>query len=297
MVYKITFIKKLVLLSLLFFLPLFVAEEKAYAGAASVNTIPSSGSYRTNQSFQVDINVDGAGARFNAAKADVVVSPSLSVQSLRLGSCKFAYVKTPTQANPSFVGVILGNSSTSCTAYSLIIQAIGPNQGTITISNASVKEYKTAQEILGKTTSGTYVLPAGSGFSGNPITPTVAPVNSNGSNYYTVTYNPGTSNSQISLDPNTPHERTQTVSGDSSADVTFDNVPEGVHTIATIANGQQIASQIVNVAGNNKNLSFGITKNTSIPYLLALIALIAFAVIVIFALYLTYKTLRRRVIA
>jgi hypothetical protein len=230
---------------------------KAFAANATLTADPSSGSYSTVQEFQVDVKINGGGLLFNAAKSTVSISPSVKLQQLTIGDCNFSFVRTPTLSDPSFAGVILGNYSNGCTVYTLSLVPQYPGIGYVSFSTSEVKQYKTAKELLSGTTEGRYSFSGGSQVSAP--TPTQPPNIEGGVKYYDITYIPESNkNTRVALDPNTAGEKTQTIiAGAQGASVTFSKVPEGIHTLKTSSNGKELSSQIINVEGSNKNLTFG----------------------------------------
>lgn len=127
---------------------------------ASMKLEPSSGDHLVGQTFQVALKIDGGGTLFNAAQVSMSTTPNLKIENLTFGDCGFALVESPTNTNPSFAGVILGGSSTSCTVYTLTVKALSVGDGKITLSNAKVKSYGNATEILSTITSGEYEIHA-----------------------------------------------------------------------------------------------------------------------------------------
>lgn len=240
---------------------------KALAANASIVADPSTGNYTTGDNFNVDVRIDGGGLPFNAAKSTVSVSPTMRLNGLVIGNCNFSFVRTPSTSNPSFAGVILGGYSNGCTVYTLSLSPLGQGLGYLSFSSSEIKKYKTAEELLNSTTDGRYV------FSGNPKlgsvspTPTQPPTNEGGINYYDVTYFPESiDNTQVTLDPDTDGERTQSITSSSEETaVTFSKVSEGVHALLTSKNGKELSSQVINVEGGNKNIIFGKSPKQKIP--------------------------------
>lgn len=257
-----------------------------HASGASINTSPKMGDYQTGDTFNAQVIIDGAGTAFNAAKATVVLSPSLSVQNVTFGDCGFAYVRTPSQTDPSFAGVILGDSSTRCTAYTLLLKAIKSGVGSITFVNGSVKAYKGAAELLSATNNAAYNITGDSIQSSS--TPTKPPViTKQGIKLYTILANIEIPTNtplavlKVILDPNLPTQRK--ILGSESTftnPVVFDRVPEGVHTLVVFSNDKISSKQIVNAGGPNGTLVFGISaEKRQTPWLLYALSLLSILII------------------
>jgi len=282
---------------------LFV-RTPAHADGGAITISPNSGNYVVGQLFTVTVTIDGGGSPFNAAKASVLVSPALSVENVVLGDCGFAFVKPPVQSDPSFVGVMLGGSSKNCSVYTLTVKAIGAGKGTITFVNSSVKSYKTAVDILTALQNATFTISTVPGSTTSPITP--SPIQSpitgtNGTKLYDIVF--AISQPQdlplagiyVVLDQNLPTQKTAIptlISGmfqdTASGNVKFENVPQGVHTIATYYNTKQLSKQIVYVAGGNKTLVFGVsTKRSTVnwPWAIGIAALLIILVIIAMVVY------------
>ena len=162
---------KNILVSLMGFSTLFLTPP-AYAANATMNLNPATGSHNVGGSLSVDLVIDGQGEAFNAAKATVEVSSALQINDIFLGDCNFSFITTPTTANPSFVGAILGDSSGQCTVYTLSLTPVQSGSGLITLSAASVKKFGNAEEILQTVQSGTYTLNSATGSSSQQDTAT-----------------------------------------------------------------------------------------------------------------------------
>ncbi|MDE2025594.1 MAG: hypothetical protein KGJ07_03805, partial [Patescibacteria group bacterium] len=226
----------------------------AHAQGGAIIMTPNSGSYPVGQTFTVSVTIDGGGFPFNAAKASVLVSPALSVQNVTIGDCGFAFVKPPVQTDPSFVGVILGGSAKNCSLYTLTVKTVAEGKGTITFVNSSIKSYKSAVDILTTLQNATFTitppLPGTQNITTTPMPVQQPGTGANGIKLYDIVF--GISQPQdlplagiyVVLDPNTPIQKTalpsllsglttpETVSGS----VKFENVTQGVHTIATFYN-------------------------------------------------------------
>ncbi len=297
------------LLGLGFFVLFFLtANGSAHAAlqGGKLSLSPNSGTYAVGQTFTITATIDGGGYPFNAAKASVLVSPALSVQDITLGNCGFAFVRTPVQQDPSFVGVILGGSSKSCTLYTLTVKAVAQGDGTITFVNSSVKAYKSAVDILTSLQNATFTISG----SQQAITTTPPPIqppttSANGTKLYDIVFRISQPHTvpfdgiYIVLDPNLPSQKTaipeiipNIFSPDTtSGSVTFSDVPQGAHTLATYYSNQLLSKQIIYVSGNSKTLVLGVNENKPlIPW--QLIASIAAALIILILIaMLIYKVI------
>lgn len=294
---NISYIKRLIFLIGFFLLFSFFSSQKLYAQGAVISISPQTGSYSSGNNFNASVIIDGGGTAFNAAKATVVISQNLSVQNLVLGDCDFAYVKTPEQASPSFAGVILGGSSKKCTVYTLTLKGVSSGNASVFLSNASVKSYQGASEILLSLQNGSYTInPGSSGYSQPPI-PTEAPVvYTNGNALYNLIFSlspPSGASVRVVLDQNKPYQQTAIpeATKNGSSTVTFENVSAGVHTVSTLDNGKPVSKQIINVSGNNRNIALGLGKKTSINWLFYLVAAILLGILI----FVGYKLYRRKV--
>ena len=294
---KTTYLRQFIIFFTVCLVFLFSAQRTLAANGA-ITVSPHTGNYETNQIFNIGIGIDGGGTPFNAAKATVSISSGLSVQDVTIGDCDFAFVKTPTQADPSFAGVILGGSSNACTVYTLALKAISSGTVGITLLDTAVTSYKGAVKIPLSAQYGKYTItgaaaPVVSAIS-SPIE--VPALGTGGIKLYDIHFtlplpkNIPPSELKVVLDPKLPQERTAVpalVPGNpDSATVTFEKVPEGVHTIATFHNEKSISKQIINVSGNNKNLAFGVSAKKPTPswiwYLIAVAIFICLGILGIF---------------
>ncbi len=224
----------------------------ANAPSATMSVFPSTGSF--DQSFKIDIVVDGGGQVFNAAQATIAVSSGLSISDLTLGDCNFSFLATPSIANPSFSAVILGGSSKKCNVYTLTLAPITKGSASIVLSKAIVKRFGDAADIFSKSQDGAYELTA-------TMTTTISPhqIAQPKDNLYTLVL-------KLLNSDNTPITSTDVkVSGvadksifqaktDKTGTVQFADLKSGVYT-ATVANYDE--DNILNVAGNNHVLVMG----------------------------------------
>lgn len=265
-----TFKKNIISFLAFVFFIFLLSNQKALAANGSISLNPQSGSYAVGSIFSANIKISGGGTPFNAAKATVLTSQTLTVTNLTIGDCGFAFVKTPTIDDISFAGVILGDSIRSCTLYSLKIKAVNPGTAYILLSDASIKSYNDALELISSVQSGNYTFNTTSSTNSVSVfqpTVTQAPsLDPNGNKLYDVFYSVTLPNNippsevTTTLDSIVP---TQTTIATSSQDnskilkITFNNIPQGVHKITSVYRNQPIANQIVTISGNNKNLVFG----------------------------------------
>jgi len=136
----------LLAISLLIF-ALYPLTQKVFAAEGTIGFSPSGFAYTPGTPFSVDLVIDAGTDRFNAAQATASVSAMAQISNLILGDCNFAFIKTPTAADLSFAGVILGGSATKCSAYTVVLNPTRDTT-TITLSNASLKRYPDSNEIL-----------------------------------------------------------------------------------------------------------------------------------------------------
>lgn len=249
-----------------FLLPVFFTAE-----AASLTVSPSSGSH--NNTFTADLIVDGEGKSFNAAQANVTLSDNLQITSLTHGNCGMSFLTTPTVANPSFIGVILGSSSKKCTVYSLMLKPIISGAGSIALSNVSVREYQTARELLSSIKSGTYTLTA----SGNTQTTTSEQARGTSITDYNVNVkvvsqsNKPLQQSTVIL---TPQDATGgqefRVETDENGVAKLTGVPPGMYTMQVTENGKVLSERVINVEGDSPEITFGIEEEeeTASPFIL-----------------------------
>lgn len=274
------------------FLFIFVTL-KAHAAGGSIVLSPVSGSFSAGSTITTELKIDGGGIPFNAAKATVRLQPNQNIQDLIIGDCDFSFIKTPTISDPSFVGVLLGDSRDSCVAYSLTFTAQTAGTQGITLSDGSIKAFQGAYELLTGLTDASFTITGTSqsnSISSAPITPTTAPARTpSGERLYSVKYSfvvPEKINvTEVTalLDTQMPTETKvlAKAKGGSPArlSVTFENVLEGVHTLKALHKGKILAEQIVNVTGENKDIVLGSTvtpkSNTLVWVIVALILILA----------------------
>lgn len=271
--------------------------SSAYAANGTIEVNPKNGSYQNGEIITSTIIINGGGENFNAAEASVAVSSNLSVQNLVLGDCDFAFVKTPSIQSLSFAGVILGGNTSSCTLYTVTLKPLMGESGYIFISDASIKSYNGAQELLKNVINSSYTFnTAGQATANSVVVPTESPAMTNGLNYYTVVYNFSKDKTdenpayEVILDP----EKTERIVvipspipvSPNVLSAVFPNVVEGVHTIAVEKDGQELKKDIINVEGTNKQITLGVDasdQRSFMWYLFAVIPIIIIITIVVFA--------------
>lgn len=301
------YIFSLIVIILLF----FFYKEGVLAAGGSISVSPETGNYSEGQIFTVSIGIDGGGQEFNAAKADLGISSILYTQDLTIGDCGFAFVKVPTKNDPSFAGVILGGSTKKCIVYTLQVKPLDSGTGSITLSNASIKSYKGASEILSSFRQGNYVVNQTSSGANLDVTssepgPTETPIqNSQGLKLYNIVYstllpkNVAATEALVTLDPQLPTVITASPAPKpgmpKAITVTFQNVTEGIHTIETSHKNKVLSSQVINVSGNNRNLEFGVSaKKQESPIWMWYIAAAALVMTIGAAGFFGYKFYRKR---
>ncbi|MEK7571944.1 MAG: dockerin type I domain-containing protein [Patescibacteria group bacterium] len=144
-----------------------------FTQSGQITASPAADTVTVGKPFKVDVILDGGQTAFNAARAAVSVSDNLSITSVQQPkdqACRLNYTKTPTKQDPSFAGALTGESSTHCTVYSLILTPTATGAGTVNISNASLKSYADASEMLEVTQNGIVDITA------STISPTLSPL-------------------------------------------------------------------------------------------------------------------------
>ncbi|OGH24839.1 MAG: hypothetical protein A3B47_00025 [Candidatus Levybacteria bacterium RIFCSPLOWO2_01_FULL_39_24] len=272
-----------------------VTTPKMVAAGGSINITPNTSTYKKGDIFQVAVNINGGGIAFNAAKSTVNISPSLTVQSLTIGDCGFAFVRTPTSTNQSFAGVILGGSRTGCTVYTLALKAAAEGVGTIALSNASLKSQKGAADILSSLGNASYIIiqSPNVGSSSQP-TPIQAPIiGPKGEMLYSIIYNVSTSKALALSDANAFLDSNIQGARIASDSFQFDKVPQGVHVLTLSQKGVVLSKEIINVAGSNGTMIIGVSIKEPEPSHLWLwiFTIIGLIIISIFAV-IFYKKLR-----
>lgn len=305
------YLKKIVLPFLIAVISTVFVTVNSYAANGTISVVPANGTFQKGEVFTASVNIEGGGTAFNAAKAKVAVSQNLTVEGLVLGDCDFALVQTPSIGSLGFAGVILGGSKDRCTIYTLTLKANSGSTGFIFLSEASIKSFRGAAEILSSVNNSSYTFESGSaGNQSNSIaaapSPTQSPLSlANGVKLYTLVYNvttPGKTLSEglkVVLDQGRPNEMLSTPQANSSnrsvLSAIFENVPEGVHTIAVLDNEKSISKQIVNIAGQNREITLGVTpESAGAGSLLWLITLAIIMIVIVTVGVLTYIVVWRK---
>ena len=287
----------------IFFICLFKLSAEA-AGAASIYPLPNNGNYNLNDTFTVDLVVDGDGTQFNAAKGQLTLSNNLIIQDLTLGDCGFAFVNTPSTKKPAFTGVILGSSSDKCIVYRLTLKAIGEGTGSLSVTDGSVKSYEKAQEILGSLGAATFTIGSASSQTVHQqniqtnqfAQPMTAVQNQAEPSSYTVVFtikdadgNP-LKDAVVVLNPQTANKvglPSQTVISKSDGTAEFTNIPKAVYRIDTVYKNKKLAENVLAINGTAKTITLGIQVKKTFNYFWLL--LIIPLAIIILAIYLLIK--------
>lgn len=146
--------------------PVDIRQRAATGPTATINATPPAGNVAPGQSFTVDLVIDGGGQIFNASQATVAVSSNLTVQSVNIlppasGGCNFTFANSdsaPSVSNLSFAGAILNGSSSTCTLYTVTLQANSVGTGSITITNGQVKSQVDNSEIFLSSQNAIYAI-------------------------------------------------------------------------------------------------------------------------------------------
>ncbi len=251
-----------------FFFYFLFSARVAVANEATINVSPNSGNY--GKEFDVSVIINGNGQAFNAAQALVTLSPNLSLQNLSLGNCNFSFLTTPSVASPSFIGILLGKSTKTCTLYTMTLAPTAIGNATITLSNGSVRRYGDAVNILSGMQGGTYTLTSAVPKSSLLTFPAITLSNAN---LYSLLLtietkdNRSVGNTLISLKSITTKSPLQGKT-DSGGHIQFTNLQPGVYD-ATLKNYE--GDTILNVNGKNHVLVLGMKvspKGDGIPFLL-----------------------------
>jgi hypothetical protein len=293
---KQKFIKKILLT--LICLSAITLIPNTYAATTTMDLNPATGSQSIGNKFSVDLIIDGHGEPFNAAKATVEVSSTLQINDLFLGDCNFSFITTPKTSNPSFTGAILGGSANQCTVYTLTLTPVSSGTGLITLSDASVKKYWNAEEILQSVQNATYTLTSTSDTPQQEDTTThststesssqppnqsttIVPESDPGLTTLSLkvidTKNKPVSGATIILtstdnEVTTPPVQTNQIQTGSQSQTDLQtttnkegianitNVPPGIHGIEVKNDDKQIANKIVNIPANETVMRLGIQE-------------------------------------
>jgi hypothetical protein len=232
-----------------------------FAASSTIEVIPNSGVYE-NQ-FNLDIIIDGHGDIFNAAKADLIISPQLKVKDLILGDCGFSFLSTPNIINPSFEGVALGESLEKCTVYSLVVVPFESGDSSVLLDDASVYRYGDAEDVLFTVKNGFFSVTESVEVE---ALPDLKQIKEPDLDRYTVllrTYSDTGPETQAKIEiVRVDDGKTYQGVTDEMGSVQFSNIDSGIYTIAIDKDGQEFIDNVINVSGNNHILSLGIKLRT-----------------------------------
>ncbi len=121
---------------------------------AVISISPSTGTFKINQEFSVNLEVNGGSQALDSVKANVAVSPNLKIISLSVtpsssNGCSFTFPNeqnAPSINNPSFEGILPTTPTTSCTLYTMTLLPTTTGEASITISNAEATSPNSANE-------------------------------------------------------------------------------------------------------------------------------------------------------
>lgn len=236
---------------------LFRPISPVQAATTIMGVTPSQGEY--NQPLTVAVTIDGNGEKFNAAEANVKLTPNLAIESVTLGDCGFSFLTTPSISNPSFKGVLLAKSATKCTVYTLKLLPVATGKAAVTLDQASVRRFGDAQEILAKVENGAFNLTGA-------VTPPAAgsPLPSPKAGLYTVALRivdeQGTAISQAAVSlQSASNSAVATATSNESGSITYTDIPEGIYAVQVAQADQPVAEEILNVSGRNPVLQLSIT--------------------------------------
>jgi len=236
------------------FIILFVfTVRSSFAASTTIGFSPKTGSF--GKPFTVDLVIDGHGDKFNAAEATVTPSSSLAIKDLSLGDCNFSFIKTPSEQNPSFAGVILSTYDTKCSVYTLTLVPVAIGNATIMFSKPTVRRYGDAINVFTSSSNASYDLTAALEHPSVPVTQS--------SSLYTLslrilssTYIPDPRATVIlnEVTSKNKHEK----AADSSGMVQFTNLQKGVYDAVITENNNKVGENIINVSGTNHVLALSI---------------------------------------
>jgi len=311
MVYKFL-TKKIMYSSFFFTLILFVfillgLKNSGSVNAASIFPLPDKGNYSVGQTFTTSIIINGEGTAFNAAKVNIVPSENIQIQDIILGDCDFAFVNTPTINSPSFTGVILGDSSTKCTVYTLTLKALSSGQEYLSLSNGSVKAYKKSTEILSSLKNGVYTMSGSSNTQANSTSGAgrlierlnKPQVEGNTGSDYKVIF--GVKNEDGSPLPGTmvvlvsQESKEYRELSDAQGIVEFSNIPKGIYKVKTVFKDGKTSEKVLNIDGANKTIALGVqAKKKAFDYRWLLLLLIPLLFGVTVFIYLRIKRAKNK---
>lgn len=257
-------IKQLAILCTTLIALLVLSPQVILATGATMTFSPNNGEF--SDEFFLNLIIDGGENSFNAAEASIQPSTNLFIKDILLGDCNFTFLKPPTSTNLSFEGVILGNSSKNCTVYTLVVVPIEDGEAGVSITDASVKRYGDATDILSEAQNAVFTVTA-------TTTPTQSQngpqLNQPQEGKYTVVL-------RMYLDQNTVPQtqvkltnvdtkETVSATTDASGVVFFENIEGGLYTISANTNETFFEDTIININGENRTVSLGITLKNKPP--------------------------------
>lgn len=246
--------KAIILFLLLFAFSATYPVQNANAANTTIGFEPANGQF--DKEFTVSLVINGHGEKFNAAEAQVKASPKVIIRDLIFGDCNLSFLATPTRENPSFSGIIMGTYSTGCTVYKLRLASSQKGKGEIDISNASVRRYGDAVEILSRANNATYTFAKAVSFPSEVI----ERAGKNG--LYTVNVKAVSGNEIIKgaeIILSTPDGKNNKKGvTDDKGEVGFESIKEGIYSVSVVINGDRKVETIVNVSGLNKDIRFSI---------------------------------------
>lgn len=252
--------KKLSLLfsfSLLFFL---LPLPQAYAANGTIMLSPEKGSF--DKPFKITLTIDGNGEKFNAANATITMPTNIKIKDLVLGDCNLSFLTTPNAKNLSFEGVILSASSTKCTAYTATAVPAAKGNAQIAITQASIKRYGDAAEILTTKQNAKYSI---TGVSKEAAV--LGEKTESKAKNYTLTLQIHSEDPKLLKDATiilTPVSKKnpvkEKVTNKNTANLK--NVAPGIYDVTVENNDKKIGEAIINVNGSNKELTLGINLDT-----------------------------------
>ena len=200
----------------------------------------------------------------------------------------------------SFVGVILGGSSSKCTVYKLTLQVIRTGQGYITLANGSVKSYPKALEIFSSSKNSTFALSPSSNNQqamSNLATPQSSETPQNNLSFYNIILNIKNENGASvpgalvnveyqGLEKNQSIFQSLAQTTNATGTVEFTNIPKGVYKIKAVYQGKVLAENILNVGGTSKSIILGIqAKQTFNPIWIIILLIVIFVAVAGIVIY------------
>ncbi len=121
---------------------------------AVISVSPSTGSFKTNEEFSVNVEVNGGTQALDSVKANIAVSPNLKIVSLSVtpassGGCSFTFPNeqnAPSINNPSFEGILPTSPISRCTLYTMTLMPNTVGEASITVSKAEATSPNSGSE-------------------------------------------------------------------------------------------------------------------------------------------------------